>query len=40
MCVYLNIINFCKATFGTMMSGNVLTSHGISKACRKKADIC
>lgn len=40
MCVYQNVIYFSKATFGTLMGGNVLTSHGISKACRKKADLC
>lgn len=38
MCVYQNIIYFCKTTFGTLIGGNVLTSHGINKACRKKAD--
>lgn len=40
MCVYQNIIYFCKTTFGTLIGGNVLTSHGISKGCRKKADRC
>jgi hypothetical protein len=40
MCVYHSIIYFCKTTFGTLIGGNVLTSHGINKACRKKADMC
>lgn len=39
MCIYQNRIYFCKTTFGTLIGGNVLTSHGINKACRKKADI-
>lgn len=32
MCVYQNIIYFCKTAFGTLIGGNVLTSHGINKA--------
>lgn len=38
--MYQNIIYFCKTIFGALIGGNVLTSYGINKACREKADVC